>query len=61
MSTGDMLVTATDGLPTYDLDFRFDAPDDPEEVTVFDGEGDDHTTAWVSASIEDSVRLDEIA
>lgn len=59
MSPGDILVTATDGLPRYELEFRFDDPADPEEVTVFDD--GDVTTAWITARVEDAASLDEVA
>jgi hypothetical protein len=61
MSSIDVLVTETDGLPTFELDFRYDDPQDPKEVTVFDGETDDTTTTWISAAVEDTARLDRIA
>jgi len=59
MSSGSVLVTETDGLPTYDLDFRYDDPEDPDEVTIFDDAGD--VTTWISAAVEDTARLDRIA
>ncbi|QCC49791.1 hypothetical protein [Halapricum salinum] len=59
MSSGDILVTETDGLPTYELDFRYDDPEDPDEVTIFDDA--DGVTTWISAAVEDTARLDRIA
>jgi len=59
MSSSDVLVTETDGLPTYNLDFRYDDPESPDEVTIFD-DADDVTT-WITAAVEDTARLDRIA
>ena len=55
------IVTETDGLPTFELGYRFDDEDDPSEVTIFDTERGDTTTTWISASVEDAVRLDKIS
>jgi hypothetical protein len=59
--SADDIVTETDGLPTFELGYRFDDEDDPSEVTIFDTERGDTTTTWISASVEDAVRLDKIS
>lgn len=40
------------------LSHLYDDADDPDEVTLFDDEADDITTAWITADIEDTVSLD---
>jgi hypothetical protein len=61
MMSVDNLVTETDGLPTFDLRYRYDDEADPETVTVYDTETSDVTTNWISAAVDDTVSLDEIA
>lgn len=61
MSVGHTLVTETDGLPTFDLEFKYDDHDEPGAVTVFDSDAEEITTAWISAAVDDAVSLDQIA
>jgi|AntRauTorcE11898_2_1112593.scaffolds.fasta_scaffold14725_3 hypothetical protein len=55
------VVTETGGLPTFELDYRYDDPADPDEVTIYDTDAEEPTTTWVTVSIEDTVSLDTVA
>ena len=47
--------------PAFDLEYRFDNPADPEELTVFPSRGDaDVTTEWVTVDTADAVPVREI-
>lgn len=61
-AVGDVPQTRTSALdeqPTFDLDCRYDDPDDPAEVTIFDAE-DDTLTAWLTIDENSAVSLDRI-
>jgi hypothetical protein len=46
--------------PTFDLDYRFDDPDDPTEVTVFSGQDDaDIMTEWITVDATDALPVPE--
>jgi hypothetical protein len=50
-----------DDPPEFDLDYRFDDPEDPGEVTVFPAREDaDITTEWITVATGDAVSLREI-
>ncbi len=47
--------------PDYVLSCLYDDEDDPSEVTVFPGEGDERsTTEWITADVGSTVALDEV-
>ena len=50
-----------DELPRFDLEFRFDDPDDPREVTLYVDDSAHRTTSWITVSAEHCVPLDEVA
>lgn len=49
------------GLPRFDLEYAFDSPHDPRQVTVFTAEADSLTTAWISADVDTAVPLEQVA
>ncbi len=50
-----------DNLPWFQLDALFDDHEDPQEVTIFSPDEAEITTHWITARIEDTVPLDEVA
>lgn len=54
---GDLLAS----YPDFELSCRFDASDEPEELTVFAGdEVGDSLTQWLTVDTVDAVSLDEV-
>lgn len=49
-----------DELPTFELDFGFDDPDDPEELTIF-APGERVTTRWISVDARHAVPIEAVA
>jgi hypothetical protein len=50
-----------DDLPRFDLEYRFDDREDPEEVTVFPLRADaDITTEWITVDATDALPVREI-
>lgn len=60
MSGAESGSSGRDGLPTFELGYRYDDVSDPAEVTVYEADSEDVTTAWITASVEDAVRLDDL-
>jgi hypothetical protein len=53
--------TDRDDPPTFDLDYRFDDREDPDEVTVFPAREDaDVTTEWITVDTTDALPVREI-
>jgi hypothetical protein len=55
------VVTERDGLPTFELDYRYDDPENPAEVTLYEAAAEERTTTWVTASVEDAISVDSVA
>jgi hypothetical protein len=52
--------TDRDDPPTFDLDYRFDDRDDPDEVTLFPAlEDADITTEWITVDTTDALPVRE--
>lgn len=53
--------TLLSSYPEYGLSCRYDDEDDPDEVTVFEGRAvGDTTTEWLTASVDDTVPLEDV-
>lgn len=50
-----------DELPTFDVEFRFDDPDDPRKVTLYLDDAEHRTTSWITVTVQHCVPLDEVA
>lgn len=50
-----------DRLPVFALEYEFDDPLDPAEVTIFDASASDRTTHWITVGAEVAIDLDSIA
>ena len=61
MSTTEAVRGGLDELPTFDLDFGFDDPDEPGEVTIFAPDSGAITTTWLSIDVRFAVSLDDVA
>lgn len=59
-STPDGTVPEKGELPAFDLEFWFDDPKRPGEVTIFDPVADD-TTTWLTADASHAVPIDRVA
>ena len=46
--------------PTFELEYRYDDADDPEELTVFAPEPDRLATEWITVAEETGVDLDQM-
>lgn len=60
MNAAGRSVSGKDDLPEFDLEYYYDDPDDPEEVTVFHPNSADMTTTWITANIDHTVPLSRI-
>lgn len=64
MSTTDPATDSSaerDDLPRFDLEYRFDDRESPEEVTVFPPRADaDITTEWITVDAADALPVREI-
>ena len=61
MSSTEEPVAAISSLPTFDLDYGFDDPDDPKWVTVFAPAAEDVATAWLTIDADHAVALEDVA
>lgn len=59
-STEDVVVDAA-ALPTFDLDYGMDDPDEPTSVTVFDPDAEDASTTWLTMDRRHAVPLEDVA
>lgn len=62
-STPDVRGTrgAKDELPTFELEYGFDDPDDPEEVTIYDPGTETVRTSWLSIEAGHAVSIGDVA
>lgn len=56
----DTIVDAV-ALPTFDLDYGYDDPDDPTSVTVYAPNADDVCTTWITIDVHHAVPLEDVA
>lgn len=61
MSSTDGAVLDAARLPTFDLAYGVDDPDEPTTVTVYDPEAEDRSTAWISVDAAHAVPLEYVA
>ena len=47
-------------MPTFELEWRYDDPSDPAELTVYDPEADRLATEWVTVDRSTAVSFDRI-
>lgn len=50
-----------DELPAFELDYGFDDPDDPGEVTIYAPDAETVTTSWISIEARRAVSLEDVA
>lgn len=50
-----------DALPRFELDYGVDDRREPAEITVYDPSADDVTTRWLTADVEATVDLSDVA
>lgn len=48
-------------LPQFGLDYEYDDPVNPSEVTVFEAAAADRTTHWITVDVDGAVDLASIA
>lgn len=61
MSSTEEAVVDAATLPTFDLDYGLDDPDDPTAVTVFDPGAEDASTTWLTMDRRHAVPLEDVA
>lgn len=62
-SSSDLQSTrgALEELPTFELGYGLDDPEDPSEVTVYAPEADALATSWITIDVGHAVPLEEVA
>lgn len=50
-----------DELPTFELDYGIDGPDEPEEVTIYDPDAETVSTSWISIGAGHAVSIEDVA
>ena len=61
MSGVEAVSGAIDDLPTFELDYGIDDPDEPGEVTIFAPEAEHVTTCWLSIDARHAVSIEDVA
>lgn len=61
MSEVEAVRGGIDELPTFELDYGIDDPDDPDEVTIFEPDAESVTTSWLSIDAGHAVSIEDVA
>jgi hypothetical protein len=61
MSGAEAVPGALDDLPSFELDYGFDDPDHPTEVTIFAPDAESVTTSWLSIDAAHAVSIEDLA
>ena len=60
MSGAETAHAAIDELPTFALDYGFDDPHDPRELTIFAPDAESVTTSWISIDAGHAVPIEDV-
>ena len=61
MNRAETARAAIDDLPTFELDYGFDDPNDPRELTIFAPDAESVTTSWLSIDARFAVPIEDVA
>lgn len=50
-----------DDPPAFELDYGFDDPDDPGEVTIYEPDAESVTTSWITVEARYAVPIEDVA
>jgi hypothetical protein len=50
-----------ENLPTFELDYDLDTPDDPAEITIYSARESELATHWISIDVDHAIDLRDVA